>query len=166
MRSIGHGNPPGRASSRWHATIGVDADRDRALYVHDMSRRALQVVTGLLGFVPIATGLLGLLGLRDPVYVRFGVVPNVVLDSNIRFYGGFWLGAGVAIFWMLRSIERQTVLFRALWGMIFLGGLGRVASIVDAGLPPAPFLGVLALELVGAPVFVLWQRSVARASRT
>jgi hypothetical protein len=51
-------------------------------------------------------------------------------------------------------------MFRALWGMIFLGGLGRLLSILDAGLPPAPFLGVLLLELVGAPVFVLWQRRI------
>src|SRR5262245_42500096 len=128
-----------------------------------MSRRALQIVTGLLGVIPIATGCIGLLGLRDPLYLRCGVVP-VALDSNLRFYSGLWLGLGIAMYSILPSIERQTVLFRAFWGAIFLGGLGRLASIVAVGAPPAPFLAVIALELVGAPVFVVWQRQVARAS--
>ncbi len=121
------------------------------------SRRALQVLTATLGVIPVATGLVGLLGLRDPLYVHFGVVPNVVLDSNLRFFSGVWLGVGGAAFWTVSGIERKGPMFRALWSMIFLGGLGRLLSILDAGLPPAPFLGVLLLELVGAPVFVLWQ---------
>lgn len=127
-----------------------------------MSRRALQIVTGLLGAIPIATGCIGLLGLRDPLYVRCGI--PVSLDSNLRFYSGLWLGLGIAMYSILPSIERQTVLFRAFWGAIFLGGLGRLASVVGAGAPPSPFLAVIGLELVGAPVFIVWQRQVARAS--
>jgi hypothetical protein len=131
----------------------------------DGSRRALQIVTGILGVIPVTTGLIGLLGLRDPLYVRFGVVPNVVLDSNLRFFAGVWIGVGVCVFRTLRGIERQGPLFRALWGMIFLGGVGRLCSIADAGRPPAPLLGVLALEIVGAPLFVLWHRQVERSAR-
>jgi len=129
-----------------------------------MSRRALQIVTGLLGAIPIATGCIGLLGLRDPLYVRCSL--PVSLDSNLRFYSGLWLGLGIAMYSILPSIERQTVLFRAFWGAIFLGGFGRLASIVGVGAPPSPFLAVIGLELVGAPVFIVWQRQVARASAT
>src|SRR5215813_4747882 len=96
-----------------------------------MSRRALQIVTGLLGVIPLATGCIGLLGLRDPLYLRCGV--PVGLDSNLRFYSGLWLGLGIAMYSILPSIERQTVLFRAFWGAIFLGGLGRLTSIVGLG---------------------------------
>jgi hypothetical protein len=125
-----------------------------------MSKRALQIMMGILALIPVATGLIGFFGLRDPLYVRFGVVPNVVLDSNLRFFAGIWLGVGVTLFVILRRIERHGLIFRALWAMIFLGGLGRVLSIVDAGWPPPPFLGVLALELLGAPLFVLWHRRI------
>jgi hypothetical protein len=128
-----------------------------------MSKRALQISTGVLAVIPVVTGAIGLLGLRDPLYVRFGVAPNVPLDSNLRFFSGVWLGLGVAFFAILRRIEHHGALYRAFWGMIFLGGIGRLLSIFDAGLPPAPFLGVLALELIGAPLFVLWQRRVERA---
>ena len=126
-----------------------------------MTRRRLQILTALLGLVPLLTGAVGLLGLRDPLYVRFGVVPNAALDSNLRFFSGFWLGAGIAILWLVPRIERQGALFAALWGMIFLGGIGRLLSLLDAGPPPAPLLGVIALELLGAPFFVWWQRRIA-----
>ena len=50
-----------------------------------MSKRALQIVIGLLGVIPVATGLLGLLGVADPFYVAVGVPPIVLLDTNLRF---------------------------------------------------------------------------------
>ncbi len=131
--------------------------------LNPMSRLALQIVTGFLGVIPITTGCIGLLGLRDPLYSRCGI--PVALDSNMRFYAGLWLGLGIAMYSILPSIERQTVLFRGFWGAVFIGGLGRIASVVFMGAPPAPFFAVIVLELVGAPVFVLWQRQVARASQ-
>jgi hypothetical protein len=130
-----------------------------------MSRVALQRVTACLALIPIATGAIGMAGLADPLYVAFGVVPNAVLDSNLRFFSGFWLGGGLAMLWVVPRIEKEVGLFRALWGMIFLGGVGRVVSLFAAGVPPiplAPIVAVLALELLGAPLFVLWQRKVAR----
>ena len=133
--------------------------------VASRSRRYLQRVTACLAFIPLATGALGLLGLRDPLYVAFGVVDNPVLDSNLRFFSGFWLAAGLAMLWTVPRIEREGALFRALWAMIFVGGLGRVLSLVLAGVPKVPLpavVGVVALELVGAPLFVLWQLRVER----
>jgi hypothetical protein len=122
-------------------------------------------MTSFVALVPIATGAVGLLGLRDPLYVRFGVVPNAVLDSNLRFFSGFWLGTGFVVLWLVPRIEKEGSLFRALWGMIFLGGLGRLVSLAGAGAPPWPFYVVMALELLGAPVFVLWQLRIERGSR-
>lgn len=130
-----------------------------------MGKRPFQVVMGVLGVIPVMTGLIGLLGLRDPLYVHFGVVPNVPLDSNLRFFSGIWLGLGLSLFAILRRIERHGDLFRALWVMIFFGGVGRLLSLFDAGSPPAPFFGVLVLELVGAPVFILWHRRIEKTWR-
>ena len=127
-----------------------------------MSRRSLQIVTALLGIVPFATGIIGLFGLDDPLYAVMGLPRNALLDSNLRFLSGVWLGVGLAVFWIVRDIERQTVLFRVLWGMIFLGGVGRALSMAFVGMPPLPFVGFTVLELVGAPLFVLWQSRVAQ----
>jgi hypothetical protein len=114
--------------------------------------------------VPFITGLLGMLGLRDPVYANLGLPPDATLDSQLRFYSGVWLGLGLAAFWLLPRIEKETTLFRALWLMIFIGGVGRLISLLIAGTPFLPFIGFTALEIIGAPLFVLWQHKVAHAA--
>ena len=121
------------------------------------SKLALQIVMGLLGIIPVATGLLGLLGVEDPFYVAAGVPPIVMLDSNLRFFSGVWLGLGLALYWLIPTIERQTVLFRAIWGMIFIGGIGRLLSMAMLAWPPVPFVAFTAIEIAGAPLFILWQ---------
>jgi len=129
-----------------------------------MSRRLLQILTALLGLIPLATGIITMFGLSDPLYASMQLPPSPLLDSNLRFFGGVWCALGIALFWMIPTIERQTVLFRVIWGAVFLGGIGRLLSILFAGLPPLPFIGFTALEIVGAPLFVYWQYRVAKSS--
>jgi Domain of unknown function (DUF4345) len=130
-----------------------------------MSKLALQIVTGLLGIIPVATGLLGLLGVEDPPYVAAGVPPIVLLDTNLRFFSGVWLGLGLALYWLIPTIERQTVLFRVLWAMIFIGGIGRLLSMIMLGWPPVAFVAFTALEIIGAPLFIWWQSRVSQYER-
>jgi hypothetical protein len=122
------------------------------------------VVSAVLGIIPVATGLIGLRGLEDPLYAPVTTPHAILLDTNLRFFSGLWLGLGVALLWLIPSIERQTVLFRAIWGAIFVGGIGRLLSMVMAGTPPAPFVFFTLLEIVGAPLFIYWQHRVARAA--
>ena len=130
-----------------------------------MGKRLLQGTTAVLGLVPLLTGLITMLGVHDPLYSAAGIPALPVLDSNLRFFGGVWLGLGIAILWLVPRIETETVLFRAIWGAIFLGGVGRLLSILLVGTPPIPFVGFTALELIGAPLFIYWQRRVAEAAR-
>jgi hypothetical protein len=130
--------------------------------MNHMSRTALQVVTGVLGIVPVATGLIGLSGLNDPLYAPVSTPHPILLDTNLRFFSGLWLGLGLALLWLIPSIERQTTLFRVIWGAIFVGGIGRVLSIVAAGTPPAPFVFFTLLEIIGAPLFIYWQHRVVQ----
>lgn len=126
-----------------------------------MHKRPLQITTAILGAVPLLTGAVGMMGLHDPLYASAEIPAQALLDSNLRFLSGIWLGLGLAVFWLIPRIEQQTVLYRVLWGMIFIGGIGRLLSMVFAGLPPLPFIGFTVLEIVGAPIFVLWQARVA-----
>jgi hypothetical protein len=127
-----------------------------------MTKRPLQIATAVLGAVPVITGALTMLGLSDPIYAPASLPANALLDSNLRFFGGVWLGLGLAVFWLIPSIDRQSVLFRVLWGMIFLGGIGRLLSMVFVGMPPIPFIAFTALEIIGAPVCVAWQARLAK----
>jgi hypothetical protein len=132
-----------------------------------MNKVTLQIATGLLGIVPVATGLLGMMGVNNPEYVAAGVPPIVLLDTNLRFFSGVWVGLGLALWWLIPTIERQTVLFRVLWGMIFIGGIGRLLSMIMLGWPPVAFVAFTAIEIAGAPLFIWWQSRMARfASET
>jgi Domain of unknown function (DUF4345) len=129
-----------------------------------MSKRILQLITALLGLIPVVTGIIALGGVNDPLYAALGLPQSALLDSNLRFFAGLWIGFGIAMLWLVPRIERQTVLFRALWGAIFLGGVGRLLSMVAVGMPPAQFFGFTVLELVGAPLFIYWQQRVAQST--
>lgn len=131
-----------------------------------MSRRPLQWATGLLALIPLCTGLLTMMGLGDPIYATAGLPPHALLDSNLRFLGGVWLVLGLALLAMLPNIERETMLFRTLWLMVFAGGIGRLLSMVLVGLPPWPFIGFTVLELLGAPLFIAWQARLAATTGT
>jgi Domain of unknown function (DUF4345) len=127
-----------------------------------MGKRGLQVAMALLGVIPVLTGIVTMFGLFDPIYASAGIPPNALLDSNLRFFGGVWLGLGIALYWLIPNVERQTLLFRVLSGMIFLGGIGRLMSMIFLALPPLPFVGFTVLEIIGAPLFVWWQARVVR----
>lgn len=129
-----------------------------------MSRRALQVVSGLMALVPVGSGLVQMMGIHDPLYASLNLPQDATLDSNLRFLAGVWLGLGLATLWLVPRIERETVLFRFLWLMIFLGGVGRMVSMASVGWPLTPFIAFTALELLGAPLFVYWQHRVAQNS--
>jgi hypothetical protein len=128
-----------------------------------MGRSPLQVSTAVLALIPIATGIVTPLGINDPIYRSLGLPRAPILDSNLRFFGGVWLGVGLSMLWLVPSIERQGVLFRALWVAVFLGGVGRLLSSLLVGPPPKPFIGFTLLELLGAPLFIYGQYRVAQA---
>jgi hypothetical protein len=127
-----------------------------------MNKRPLQIAMCALGAVPVATGVLTMLGLSDPIYSSAGIPANALLDSNLRFFGGLWLVLGLAVYWLVPRIGEQTALFRVLWLMIFAGGIGRLVSMVFLGLPPLPFVAFTVLEVVGAPAFIVWQSRLSR----
>lgn len=127
-----------------------------------MNRRLLQITCALLGLIPVVTGIMAMLGLDNPFYASAGLPQSALLDSNLRFFGGLWLGLGLAMLWLIPSIERQTVLYRAIWGAILIGGLGRLCSLAVVGRPPVLFLVFMTLELSGPPFFLWWQHRVAR----
>jgi hypothetical protein len=109
------------ALRRLHARRGGESRKEQL--ERCISRRT---VTAVLGLIPIVTGIIAMTGVDDPLYVSRGIPRSPVLDSNLRFFAGVWIGLGIALLWLVPSIERQTTLFRAIWGAVFLGGIGRV----------------------------------------
>lgn len=129
-----------------------------------MNKRPLQIVSALMGAVPVITGIVQLMGIHDPLYASLHLPENATLDSNMRFLAGVWLGLGLTSWWLVPRITEQTALFRSLWLMIFLGGIGRLVSMASVGLPLTPFIAFTALEVLGAPLFVYWQHRIVQNS--
>jgi hypothetical protein len=71
------------------------------------------------------------------------------------------LGLGLALLWMLPSIERQTALFRAVWICALLGGIGRLISVAAVGSPSHLLVAFTLVEVIGAPVLIYWQHRLA-----
>jgi hypothetical protein len=79
------------------------------------------------------------------------------LDNIHRFLAGIYLGAGIIALWAAFTVRKQgtLVLFIALAG--FLGGMGRVLSMSQVGVPEprAVFFGYLTPELLVPVVMVI-----------
>ncbi len=124
-----------------------------------MSRRVLQAMVMVLGLVPVLAGLSGVvLGAS-----MAGPSPPGAsgLDSHVRYLSGLLLAIGFGFWSTVPSIERRTARFRLLTALVVAGGLGRLFGVLLHGLPPAPMLAGLGMELVVTPLLCAWQSRIA-----
>lgn len=127
-----------------------------------MSKRLLQILTGLVGLATVGLGIVQMAyGAASPMYADVGLPQSPILDSNLRFFGGLGLGIGLLFIWIVPHIERHAAIFRVGWFCAFLGGIGRLLSLPAVGSPSALLVAFTVLEVAGAPLFVLWQARVA-----
>jgi hypothetical protein len=124
-------------------------------------RRGLQAVLVIGGLVAITTGLVAIVGGID----TFPGSPSAEnpADNEARFLNAIWVAFGVAILWVVPRVERETLLVRFLGAAIFLGGLARLASIIDVGEPADLQYVLMGIELVLGPLLIGWQALVQRA---
>lgn len=125
------------------------------------SRPLLLATIGVLGAVPLATGLLGIL--RGPAGAPGGAPTTASVDSEYRFVNVFWAAAGPALWWSLARAEERAGSTRVLLGLAAAGGLPRLLSVRRTGWPHPVFRGTIILELVVVPVVLAWHARVIRA---
>ena len=124
-------------------------------------RRGLQAVLVVGGLVAIATGLVAIVGGID-TFPGSPAAENPA-DNEARFLNAIWVAFGVAVLWVVPRVERETVLIRFLGAAIFLGGLARLASIIDVGEPADLQYVLMGIELVLGPLLITWQALLQRA---
>jgi Domain of unknown function (DUF4345) len=124
-------------------------------------RRGLQVVLTAGGLVAITTGVIAIVGGID----TFPGSPSAEnpADNEARFLNAIWVAFGVALLWVVPRVERETLLVRFLGAAIFLGGLARVASIIDVGKPADLQYVLMGIELVLGPLLIAWPATLRRA---
>ena len=126
--------------------------------------RGLRVVWTILGVVALVFGML-------TVLTGGALVPGVgdlpaSIDSELRFYAAWYVGAGLLVLRTVRRIESEGRTVRAVCAILLLAAFGRVLSIASVGRPHPLYVALMVLEFA-IPVLVLpWQAAVARrASR-
>jgi hypothetical protein len=123
-------------------------------------RRLLQLCLGLACLIPIAAGAAGLI--EGATMLRGVPAPSHDLDSHYRYLSGLLLGIGIAVAACVPRIEARGTMFRTLGAIILVGGLGRLLSLLETGLPGIDHRLALAMELGAVPLLMLWQRRVER----
>jgi hypothetical protein len=126
-----------------------------------LERRLLQATVAIACTVSLSMG--GLSVIRSADVLR-GMNPPfpVDLDSHYRYLSGLLLGIGLAFLLSIPKIETKQIVFRTLGSIIVVGGLARLWSLIDAGVPGRGHQFGLVMELVVTPLIVLWQGRIAR----
>jgi hypothetical protein len=120
---------------------------------------ALRVAVAIGGIVPVAAGLAGVIA--GAAMLGGHPAANLTLDSHLRYLSGLLLAIGLGFWSTIPRIEQQSARFRLLTAIVVVGGLGRLYGILVEGLPPAPMLFGLGMELVVTPLLCWWQGRVA-----
>lgn len=111
-----------------------------------LERRLLQLAIAVAGLVPVGAGGWGALG-------------NWHDDGHSRYLSGLLLGIGLTFWWMIPTIERRGAIVRGLAVIVVIGGVARLAAMIQHGSPPSLPLG---MELAVTPLIALWRERVER----
>ncbi|MEI6640992.1 MAG: DUF4345 domain-containing protein [Novosphingobium sp.] len=95
-----------------------------------------------------------------PASIPGSVPVNATMDSEDRFYATLFLGFGAASIWCAQDLGTRAAMFRALMLVFFIGGIARLISAVQVGLPSPLFVFLGGLELAIPPI-LLWARAKA-----
>ena len=125
-----------------------------------MGRRGLQVILAIIGVVAVTAGGLTVLLGADSLIGAGAASPTI--DSELRFYAAWYVIAGALLLRSVRRVESEAVIIRAVCAGLFLGGSGRLVSLIAVGTPHPVAMVLMGLEFAIPLVIVPWQAAVAR----
>ncbi len=119
----------------------------------------LQIGLGVLSLIPLAFSVMGI-AFGAAYFMPDGGYPAAI-DNQLRYLSAIYLLVTILLWRAIPNVEKHGVILAFICGVIFLGGLARFLShaTIGPGLE-TQFAGML-LEL-GSPIFLIWQRLVAR----
>ena len=128
--------------------------------------KLVRITIYILATICIMTGtndfIRGIKGLRDlGANLTEAGFSDPATDNAIRFFAGIWIGVGIMFIIFLRDLKRYQPAMMALLGIVFLGGIGRIISILQYGMPEssagvAVILLGLFIEVGLMPILAWW----------
>ena len=70
------------------------------------------------------------------------------IDNELRFFSMFWVAYGGLCFWVGRNIHKRHHFIPVVALVFFLGGIGRLFSIVMVGNPGNFLIGAMVAEFI------------------
>ena len=137
--------------------MGTARDRRR---VRRALLKPLQRTLTVLAIVPILAGMWTVLAGADSVPAPRDASPSV--ESELRFYSVWYVGAGLALLWLAPRLAEHAREFRVFCGLIFLGGFSRVLAALATDWPPTGQVLLMCIEFTLPLVLLAWH---ARAIR-
>jgi hypothetical protein len=107
----------------------------------------LKYILYAMALVVAITGLNVLIGGASSILGSTGGVEATV-DNELRFFSVFWLAYGGFCFWVARNIQSQYMFIPMISLTFFVGGLGRLISMISVGLPASILVPAMILEFI------------------
>jgi len=121
-------------------------------------QRLLEIFVLLFGLICIGIALIHIA--CGPSAILGSMPVNASMDSDNRFHATLFLGFGGALIWCSRILGERRAAFGWLLIVFFLGGVARIISAAQVGMPNILLQLLWALELGLPPMLWWWHRSV------
>jgi Domain of unknown function (DUF4345) len=114
----------------------------------------------VLGIVPIATGLYGVL--TGSGGIPGGDAASANVESELRFLYALWIAYGAAAIYVGLRAPQIRAAVGALAAVLFAAGVARAIAWIAEGRPDTLFVVLMVLELAIPPLLVAWQGRLLR----
>ena len=135
--------------------------------------RKFQITLYVLVVIVVLTGLQDVfLGLRSIEPFSEGLSDTFLNDelynAQYRFLGGIWLGLGALLYLAAKDLKKYSTMLKIVIWSIFVGGIGRLITILHLGLPEnsagAAFVLInMTIETVGMLALLWWHSRLMSA---
>ena len=123
-------------------------------------RRTLYVI----GLVPIVAGLSTVILGSESVPAAGD--PNANLESELRFYSVWWIGAGLFLIWLAPRVHERATELRVFCALLALAATSRLFAVLDTDWPSTQQIVLMAIEYALAVLFPVWHaRATPRPTR-
>ena len=109
----------------------------------------------VIGIVPIATGLYGVL--TGSGGIPGGDAASANVESELRFLYALWIAYGAAAVYVGLRAPQSRAAVGALAAVLFAAGVARAIAWIAEGRPDTAFVVLMVLELAIPPLLVTWQ---------
>lgn len=122
-------------------------------------KRPLQITMLVVATIPLIIGLINFILGAGRFVPTEQITAN--LDNQLRFYAIWFTTVFFLTLWCVRNLEIAGPVMRIMFTTMALGGVARLYSMSQFGLPDPPMLVATVLE-IGVLAFIPWHAAVMR----